>query len=175
MWWVVGWMEGVGCMCGLNVCVPGRPGAGFGWMDGARHKEFYLLTTFFDNPQPLLLCQVGSAYAPSAWRAIREHLADILGKQCLELGDTPGALRHTGQLLLLAAQAGRSAAVQAQHWEQYKGLMKRVAAQQVREGWVQESGKHIVGGRYHGADHAMAVLAGMMSVMHVQPVCMWCL
>jgi hypothetical protein len=118
--------------------------------------------------------QVGSAYAPSAWRAIREHLADILGKQCLELGDTPGALQHTGQLLLLAAQAGRPAAVQAQHWEQYKGLMKRVAAQQVKG-----EGVHVCGGDHGGGGADRCGLNGQQVPLHAlsahHTLCnMWC-
>ncbi|WIA33724.1 hypothetical protein OEZ86_006842 [Tetradesmus obliquus] len=43
--------------------------------------------------------QVTGIYSASAWRHINEHLHDILGKQCAELGDTPGCLQHSAALL----------------------------------------------------------------------------
>lgn len=43
--------------------------------------------------------QVTGIYSASSWRHISEHLHDILGKQCAELGDTQGALRHCTALL----------------------------------------------------------------------------
>lgn len=56
--------------------------------------------------------QVTRMYSPGAWRHISEHLADILARQCTELGDAAGALRHATTLLgcidssPAAAQAG---------------------------------------------------------------------
>lgn len=47
----------------------------------------------------LLTTQVTGIYPASSWRHISEHLHDILGKQCAELGDAGGALRHCTALL----------------------------------------------------------------------------
>ncbi|WIA13573.1 hypothetical protein OEZ85_007140 [Tetradesmus obliquus] len=43
--------------------------------------------------------QVTGIYSASAWRHINEHLHDILGKQCAELGDAQGCLQHSAALL----------------------------------------------------------------------------
>ena len=78
---------------------------------------------------------MASTYSGSSWCYIAEHLADILGKQSLEMGNAHGALQHTGQLLLLAAKSGRSAATQQQYLEQFTHLINKVAAQQVGKRW----------------------------------------
>jgi hypothetical protein len=45
------------------------------------------------------LIQVTGIYSASAWRHINEHLHDVLGKQCADLGDAQGCLQHSAALL----------------------------------------------------------------------------
>ena len=39
-------------------------------------------------------------YGGRQWALIEEHLHDVLGKQCLQAGDVPGAARHFAAMLL---------------------------------------------------------------------------
>jgi hypothetical protein len=64
----------------------------------------------------LLTCQVTGIYSASAWRHINEHLHDILGKQCAELGDAQGCLQHSAALL---DYGHRQAAAQAHYMARF--------------------------------------------------------
>lgn len=48
---------------------------------------------------PLCCRQVLGAYAGKRWRAIEEHLHDVLGKQCWDAGDEALAAEHFMALL----------------------------------------------------------------------------
>lgn len=39
----------------------------------------------------MVVLQVTELYSSSSWQHINEHLHEVLGRQCAELADTPGA------------------------------------------------------------------------------------
>ncbi|KAG1664041.1 hypothetical protein FOA52_010460 [Chlamydomonas sp. UWO 241] len=66
--------------------------------------------------------QVLRVYAGKGWRAILEHLHDVLGKHLREAGDEAGALDSAAQLLTCM---GRSAPTQQHYLDHFLGLATR--------------------------------------------------
>jgi hypothetical protein len=73
-----------------------------------------------------------STYLGHRWRAIEEHLNDVLGKQSKEVGDEAAAANHF-LALLQDCGAGRPPATQAHYLTQFLESIRRVAAK-VRAG-----------------------------------------
>lgn len=78
----------------------------------------------------LLLPQVTNIYSASSWRHINEHLHDILGKQCAELGDAQGSLAHCTALLDCGH---RQAAAQAHYLARFLEAVQAAGATGVRK------------------------------------------
>ncbi|KAL6758247.1 ER-golgi trafficking TRAPP I complex 85 kDa subunit-domain-containing protein [Haematococcus lacustris] len=77
--------------------------------------------------------QVLGSYQGRRWRAIEEHLNDILGKQSRESGEDGQAALHF-LALLQDCSAGRPAATQAHYLSQFLEAARKVAAKEVPPG-----------------------------------------
>jgi hypothetical protein len=73
-----------------------------------------------------------STYLGHRWRAIEEHLNDVLGKQSREVGDEAQAAAHF-LALLQDCGSGRPPATQAHYITQFLESIRRVSAK-VRAG-----------------------------------------